>query len=48
MSFASGLLKRCAQFGKISEDVSIFHGSGGFLDQFMREEEKLMAAHPLG
>ena len=46
--FASSLLKRGAQFARISEDVSIFHRNGGFLDQFMREEEKLLAAHPLG
>jgi xylulokinase len=46
--FASSLLKTGAEFARIPEDVAVFHRSGGFLDKFMCDEEKLMAAHPLG
>jgi xylulokinase len=46
--FASNLLKTGAEFARIPEDVAVFHQSGGFLDMFMSEEEKLLAAYPLG
>jgi xylulokinase len=46
--FAASLLKTGAEFARISEDVAVFHRSGGFLDKFLSEEEKLLAAHPLG
>ena len=46
--FAANLLKTGAEFARIPEDAAVFHREGGFLDKFMIEEEKLLAAHPLG
>lgn len=44
--FAASLLKRSSPVQTRPEDVSAFHEPGGYLDRFVAEEAKLIAAHP--
>jgi xylulokinase len=45
---SSGLLKKGAIFRSSPEEVSAFHRPGGFLESFVREEERLLDQYPLG
>jgi len=45
--FSFDLLKKGVEFRRIPGDVSVFRRPGGFLDNFIREEEKLLARYPL-
>ncbi|HSW57390.1 MAG TPA: hypothetical protein VLH15_03230, partial [Dehalococcoidales bacterium] len=45
--FSASLLNREAEYSRIPDDVSIFHRPGGFLDNFVREEQKLLQRYPL-
>ena len=44
--FSANLLIRGRAIQPKPEDVSAFHGPGGYLDKFAAEEAKLIAAHP--
>jgi xylulokinase len=45
--FSFNLLKKGAEFRPIAEDIAVFHRPGGFLDNFSREQEKLLAKYSL-
>lgn len=44
--FGANLLRRGEAIQPRPEDVSAFHGPGGYLDKFAVKEAKLIAAHP--
>jgi hypothetical protein len=45
--FSFNLLKKGAEFSRRPEDVSDFHNPGGFLENFVREEQKLLETYSL-